>query len=141
MSLDLRNCKSCGRAFQYSGDPICNRCQGSVEEEYKRVKEYLYENPGASVGEVSEATEVSEKRILKFLREGRLEIKDDTNFVLDCERCGVSIKSGRYCDGCAHAMSSEFSAALAPKKKKPEENKPANTKKSQKMHVNVSRKK
>lgn len=138
MALDLRNCKSCGRAYQYDGVAQCTRCRKSSEEAYTKVKEYLYDNPGASVGEVSEATEVEEKQILKFLRDGRLEIKDGNNFFLDCERCGVAIKSGRFCDKCTHEMANEFRSALAPKKKE-EAKKTEDTKKSQRMHVNVKR--
>lgn len=140
MSLDLRNCKSCGRAYQYDGVTLCTRCRKNSDEAYAKVKEYLYDNPGASVGEVSEATEVNEKTILKFLREGRLEIKDENNMFLDCERCSVPIKSGRYCDKCTHEMTNEFRSAVTPKEKeKPKE--VVKTKQSQRMHVNVKRKK
>lgn len=140
MTLDLKNCKNCGRAYQYDGNAYCKRCRQDSEEEYKRVKEYLYDNPGASVAEVSEETEVSEKKILKFLREGRLEIKDENNFFLDCERCGVAIKSGRFCDKCTHEMANEFRSAVTPKQKE-EPEKPEKTKKSQRMYVDVRRKK
>lgn len=138
MSLDLTNCKKCGRAFMNDGNAYCKRCRGDSEDEYKIVKEYVYDNPGATILEVHEATGVAEKRILQYLREGRLEIVDDTNFVLDCQRCGVSIKSGKYCDKCSHEMAMELRSAITPKKKE-EPAKSADSKKSQRMHVDVSR--
>ena len=137
MALDLRNCKNCGRAYQFDGNTFCKRCRQDSEAAYTKVKEYLYEHPGASVAEVSEATEVEEKVILKFLRENRLEIKDENNLILDCERCGVAIRSGRFCEKCTHEMTREFSSVTAPKKE--EAPKPAEGKKPQRMHVNVKR--
>lgn len=140
MSLDLTNCKKCGRAFMSDGNVDCKRCRGGSEDEYRIVKEYVYDNPGATIIEVHEATDVPEKRILQYLREGRLEITDDSNFVLDCQRCGVGIKSGKYCDKCAHEMAMELRSAITPKKKE-EPEKPADRKKSHGMHVDVTRKK
>jgi len=47
---DIRNCKRCGRLFNYiGGRPICQDCKKQDEEEFKRVKEYLYEHPKASI--------------------------------------------------------------------------------------------
>lgn len=106
--MDLRNCTKCGRVFSYNGVPICSRCSNTDEEDFKRVKEYLYDNPGATVMEVSEETGVSEKQILRYLRESRIEIRDENNMFLDCERCGKPIKSGRFCDTCIGEMQKEF---------------------------------
>ncbi|KAB3526650.1 TIGR03826 family flagellar region protein [Alkaliphilus serpentinus] len=119
--MDLRNCIKCGRVFSYRGSEICSRCGENDEESFKRVKEYLYDHPGATISEVSEATEVSEKLILKFLRDNRIEIRDESNFFLDCERCGKAIKSGRFCDSCAVELKRGFESVL-PKahEKKPE---------------------
>ena len=94
--MDLRNCSKCGRVFSYNGVPICSRCSNNDEEDFKKVKEFLYENPGATVRDVSEETGVSDKQIFKYLREGRIEIRDDSNLFLDCERCGKPIRSGPF---------------------------------------------
>ncbi|WP_425448020.1 TIGR03826 family flagellar region protein [Dethiothermospora halolimnae] len=115
--MELKNCKKCGRIYAYDGYDSCSRCRQSDEEEFRRVKEYIYEHPGATIHEVSEETEVSKNKILKFLRAGRLEIKgDDANLILDCERCGKSIKTGRFCNQCTAEMQREFKSAVAPKK-------------------------
>ncbi|MDR5659768.1 MerR family transcriptional regulator [Serpentinicella sp. ANB-PHB4] len=136
--MDLRNCSKCGRVFSYKGSTVCSRCASTYEDDYKKVKDYLYDNPGASISEVSEETEVPEKQILKYLREARIEIREDSNYLLDCERCGTGIKSGRYCDKCAGEMRREFGAAIKPKtESKKEESKKTNTK----MHVADMRKK
>jgi len=100
--LAIQNCKSCGKVFDYNGigAKLCPVCKKIDEEDFKRVKEYLYEHPGASMTEVSSVLELPVSQIKRYLKEGRLEIIDNHHFVLQCERCGVSIKTGRYCEDC-----------------------------------------
>jgi len=107
---DVRNCRRCGKIFNYlGGPPICPVCKGLDEEDFKRIKEYLYDNPGASLSEVSNVLEISVEKIKGFLREGRLEIVgDDGNMILQCENCGKSIKSGRYCSECERELAKGF---------------------------------
>lgn len=107
---DVRNCRKCGRLFNYIGGmPICPVCKEKEEEVFKRVKEYLYQNPGATMSEVSQALDVSVEQIKNFLKEGRLEIVgDNPNMVLECEICGKSIKTGRYCNECSKTLSKEL---------------------------------
>jgi len=108
--LNVRNCKECGKIFQYDGiSKLCYECRKKDDENYKVVKEYLYENPKATIIQVSEATGVSEEKILRYLREGRLEITGDhPGFVLDCERCGKAIRTGRFCSECAGLIEREM---------------------------------
>lgn len=136
--MDLRNCSKCGRVFSYKGSQVCSRCASSDEDDFKKVKEYLYDNPGATVTEVSEETGVTEKQVLRYLRESRIEIREADNYLLDCERCGVPIKSGRFCDKCVSNLTKEFKSALD---KKPEEKKETSPKYGNKMHVADLRKK
>lgn len=110
---ELRNCVRCGKIFAYTYNPICNKCLEEDEEEFKLVKEYLYENPGAIIPEVSDATGVSVEKIMRFLRDERLEINsENSNLVLECESCGRPIKSGRFCEECknniTYRMKKEF---------------------------------
>lgn len=104
--MNVRNCKECGKIFQYDGiSKLCYQCRREDDENYKKVREYLYEHPRAALVTVSEETEVSEDSILRYLREGRLEIVGDSpGLVLDCERCGKSIRTGRYCNECANEI-------------------------------------
>lgn len=113
---DVRNCKKCGRIFQYDGiNKKCDRCRKGEEEDFARVKEYLYDHPKATISEVAQETEVEEDLILRYLRQGRLEIVGEGgSLVLDCERCGRSIKTGRFCDQCTHEMTAELKAAFKP---------------------------
>jgi len=59
--------------------------------------------------EVAEALDVPMEKILQFLREGKLELsRENTNMLLDCERCGRSIPTGRYCSECASFIERQF---------------------------------
>jgi len=107
---DVRNCRKCGKIYNHiGGAPICPQCRELEEEDFKRVKEYLYENPGASITQVSTELDVSIELIRRFLKEGRLEIaNDEGNLILECENCGKSIKSGRFCPECERNLASGF---------------------------------
>jgi len=107
---DVRNCKKCGKIYSHlGGPPLCPACRKEEEDDFKRVKEYLYENPGASITQVSTELNISIEKIKRFLREGRLEItNEDGNLLLECEKCGKSIKSGRYCEACEREMTARL---------------------------------
>lgn len=110
---DVRNCRKCGKIYNYiGGAPICAQCKELEEEDFKRVKEYLYENPGSSITQVSTELEISIELIRRFLKDGRLEITgEDGNMILECENCGKSIKSGRFCPECERNLASGFRSA------------------------------
>ncbi len=117
---EIRNCPRCGKIFTSFGRPICGRCLETEENEFKVVKEYIYDNPGATISEVSQETEVSVEKIMRFLREERLEIKsENSNLLLECERCGRGIKSGRFCDNCKAQINNDFRREFGMDKKEP----------------------
>lgn len=111
MNANLKNCPECGRLFAYVGVNLCPRCIEEEEEQYQIVRRYVRDNIGANIWEVSEETGVEEERILRFLRDGRLQSKG-LEMVLHCERCGKSIQSGRYCEQCILEMDSTLKGAL-----------------------------
>lgn len=110
---EVRNCRKCGKIFTYmAGMPICNACKQLDEDDFKKVKEYLYENTGASITEISLNLNVSVEKIKRFLRDGRLEISgSDSNMFLECEACGKAIKSGRFCAECERSLARDLTSA------------------------------
>lgn len=110
--MELRNCPQCGKLFTYISINLCPHCLREDEEDFRKVKEYLYENPGAGLIELAEATEVDESKIIRWIREGRLEDKKFTGLLIPCERCGTQISSGRYCASCAQELARGFSQGL-----------------------------
>ena len=105
---DVRNCKRCKKIFQYvTGQQICQDCKTADEVTFKKVKDYIYSNPGVTLSEVSNELDVSVERIKGYLRDGRLEIVGgESNLFLDCEGCGKAIKTGRFCDDCSAGIAS-----------------------------------
>jgi uncharacterized Zn ribbon protein len=100
-------CVRCKRMFTYSGFGhfYCPTCRKLDEEDFARVKNYIYDHGVASAIEVSEMTGVSLKTIEQYLREGRLEIPEESPIFIKCEKCKIDIRSGRLCTECARKLS------------------------------------
>ena len=57
--MEVRNCKNCGRLFNYmGGKPICQLCKESLEDKFKEVKDYINSHPKVSVHQAAEDNEV-----------------------------------------------------------------------------------
>lgn len=99
--MEVVVCRACKNLFHYIAGPrLCAACQKKEEEKFKAVKDYLVRYPGASLPQLSEATGVSRQLILKFLRQDRLKVSDESDIKLECERCGKKIASGKRCKEC-----------------------------------------
>jgi len=99
--MNVRNCKVCGRIFNYVlGLPICPRCREEQEQKFQEVREYVREHRGADIMEVSDVCNVEPSQIRQWIREDRLQFADDSPIRIPCEKCGTMIRSGRFCDKC-----------------------------------------
>lgn len=107
--MEVRNCIKCKKIFQYlSGPQLCPNCKDQDEKDFQAVKQYLRENPRATITEVAEAMEMTVDKITRYLRDGRLEIAPGSAIILECERCGSPITSGRFCNACSGKMEGDF---------------------------------
>ncbi len=107
--MDVRNCKSCGKLFNYiGGSPLCPECAKGLEAKFEEVKKYIYDHPGAGIQEVSEEMEVSVAQIRKWLKEERLSFSESSEIALECEKCGKRILTGRFCKMCKDSMSKDL---------------------------------
>ena len=107
--MNVRNCRNCGRIFNYVVGPIlCPACREKMEEKFQEVKEYIRENKGVGIMEVSEACDVDAAQIRQWLREERLEVTEDSAIFLNCESCGAPIRTGKYCDKCKNEVTRGF---------------------------------
>lgn len=125
--MDVRNCKNCGKLFNFvSGPPICNGCNKKLEDKFAEVKEYIYNNPGAVIQEIADTFEVSIPQIHKWIREERLSFAEDSMVGIECENCGANIKTGRFCKSCkdklANNLNSIYKEPEKPSKGKPDAN-------------------
>ncbi|NLW47348.1 MAG: MerR family transcriptional regulator [Firmicutes bacterium] len=112
--MDVRNCKRCGKIYNYTGGAVCNNCLRQEQEDFEKIREYLFKNPNSSTADVSEATGVELKVISRFLKEGRIEadyIQMSGDSALACEKCGKPVKTGRFCEDCIKQMQADFGKA------------------------------
>ncbi len=114
--MELRACKNCRRLYNhFSGQTICPTCTSQLDEIYREVKNYVYDNPNATIQEVAEKFEITIKTIHGWIREEKLEFATSSLVGLPCQCCGAMIKSGRYCESCKKSMIEGLSAAYESK--------------------------
>ncbi|MCR4694918.1 MAG: flagellar protein [Pseudobutyrivibrio sp.] len=131
--MDVRNCRSCGRLFNYlGGQNICPSCRAELDKKFDTVKEYIRSNPRSTINEISEANEVSTNQIRQWIREERLQFADDSPIGIECEACGALIKTGKYCEACKNKMANNLNSAIE-KPKMPEEPAPQKADNKNKM--------
>lgn len=120
--MNVRNCRSCGRIFNYvTGMPICQACREKLEEKFQEVKEYIRAHKGVGVTEVAEACDVDPEQLRQWLKDDRLEVTEDSAIFLECEICGASIRSGKYCEKCKLNMSRGFHNVMRSSQPEPEQ--------------------
>lgn len=115
--MEVRSCKMCKGLFNYlGGRPLCPKCIAALEDKFQDVKQYVIDNPNASISEVAEENEVPISQIKQWIREERLSFSKDSVVGIECESCGAMIKTGRFCDSCKNKLHSGLENAI----KKPE---------------------
>lgn len=100
---------------------MCPDCKKKEEELLRQVKDYLWENPGATEAKLEELFGTTHKQIVRWLRDERLEITPESKIKLTCKRCGSMILKGKYCKDCATKVGNELKSleeSLNPKEEK-----------------------
>ncbi len=107
--MDVTNCRSCRRLFNYiTGPRLCPECKQELEKKFSEVKEFIEEHKNATVNMVSEELDVSVNQINQWIREERLSFSEDSGVMISCEKCGANIRTGRYCDACKASLAREL---------------------------------
>lgn len=105
MSMNVANCPKCGRVYVKNiMHDICPACVKDIEKQCETCIKYLREHRGISLEELSDATEVSQSHIIKFMREGRISIMGNKNIFYPCEVCGENIRERNMCDSCRQKL-------------------------------------
>ena len=120
--MNVKNCRRCGKIFNYiGGQPICPTCREDIEKKFNTVKEYIRENPKASIPQICEECEVDTSQLQQWIREERLVFADDSPVGIPCEGCGTMIHTGKYCEKCKADLAKGLSQSIAkPDAPKPE---------------------
>lgn len=111
---EAKVCVRCKRMFTYLGYGhfYCPACKIADDEDFKKVRDYIFDHGTASAVEVSENTGVRLENIHQYLREGRLEIPENSPIFIKCEMCSTDIRSGRLCPDCASKLNSAMRKQL-----------------------------
>ena len=113
--MNVRNCRRCRKIFNYTMGPLyCMKCRRELEEEFQVVKKFVQDNPGCDIRIVSESCNVEPSKIREWVREERLYFSEGSNTGISCERCGVMIQTGRFCNRCKSEMTNTFKSAITP---------------------------
>lgn len=108
--MSLKNCKRCGKLFQFQQHSVCQSCLVKDQEDFSKIWNYMQEHPRVSVLELSRETGVRAEVINRFRREGRLAVQSTNGEPanLTCEACGIPLEQGRYCQQCLAKLSTAF---------------------------------
>ena len=101
-----RLCKECGGVMIYKGvgEYRCEDCDYLDYDDYGKVRLFIERHRGATAMEIESYTGVSQRIIRKLLRDGRIEVAENSKVFLHCECCGKNIRSGQYCAECETNM-------------------------------------
>lgn len=117
--MNVRNCRKCGKIFNYAlGPVICPKCREHTEEKFQEVKKYVQDNKGASIPEICEVCEVESGQVHQWVREERLIFAEDSAIGIPCEKCGTTIKSGRFCNICKANLTNTLNSTMDSMRKK-----------------------
>jgi flagellar operon protein (TIGR03826 family) len=120
MSLNVGNCPKCGKVYVKNLNGMCPNCLKGIELEYEKCLKYLRDHRSCTIQEMSEETEVSERQIVKFIRDGRLTIASNPNIAYACEICSASIREGTICEPCRARLAKDASNLSEDEKRRKE---------------------
>ncbi len=110
--MDVRNCRKCGKVFNYiTGAPICQACRELEEEKFQEVKKFVQDSKTAGINEIVEACGVSHNQVNMWIRQERLVFAEDSPIGINCENCGTMIKTGRFCERCKNELARGINSA------------------------------
>lgn len=98
-------CDCGGKFFHIGGGKYeCEKCGNLVLDDFGKVKQFLEENGTMPIMAISQCTGVSIEIIESLLKDGRVEISENSKYFLGCQKCGCAIRSGRFCIDCAKEL-------------------------------------
>jgi len=110
--MDLNRCAKCGTLFP-SKDDLCMNCKTKDLQDLGTVRRFLIENPEIrDLSEISAKTNVSEKDILRYISNDRLDDIESLGKYFKCTSCSTPIVRGKYCDECLQKLNSIKSQLL-----------------------------
>jgi hypothetical protein len=114
MSNELRvaHCSVCGSIFQMNMRGLCSNCSAEEDTYIKSIEKMLIRNRRLNVDELVQATDIPRKKILSFIRKGKIRIFEYPNLVDECDVCRGPIRKGTMCNKCATRIQNEIAHEL-----------------------------
>jgi len=101
MSVD--NCKRCGRLFQRALHPMCPVCLEFIQKQKMAMFDFVQENPGVSIEEISQRFDISTKEIESMLFSGAFGTANQL-IKTQCAKCKCEMTAlnrvGYFCYSC-----------------------------------------
>ncbi len=126
-------CPKCGKLFNRTNKPICIECIKAEGEMFEKVRLFIKETKITDLDEVIEETGATKKQLLRWVREGKIDLVLPDGDSLTCSKCGKVITKGRMCKKCAEKMTNRIGGVIATQDQAPK-------KKSNIIHVTERRK-
>lgn len=79
----------------------CPQCGEEYLSDFGRVRKYLEEMGPSTARQISVATGVSPDAVAMLLEGNQIELSEESPVFLECEICGVPLKSGKICFNCS----------------------------------------
>ncbi len=107
-------CQVCGGKLEYKGRGAyqCTSCGKVSLDTFGKVRTYIEEHGPSPATEISLATGVRIAVIEDYLKHGRLEIPENSEVFIKCEKCGCEIRYGRFCPECAKSLANDVKKAF-----------------------------
>ncbi|MBE5960202.1 MAG: hypothetical protein E7256_02250 [Lachnospiraceae bacterium] len=111
---DLVKCSKCGGPYISTslGMCVCQKCGFEEPNDFGKVRDYIERNGTVPAMEISRGTGVPIRKITQYLRAGKLEIPEESDVFIHCQKCGVELRYGRYCPKCASELKQELEQAF-----------------------------
>jgi hypothetical protein len=96
------HCTQCGGKMVYKSNGVyyCEDCGAQELDNYGKIHRYIEENGTSNGMEIADGTGVPIDYVIRYLRKGRIQITENSERFIPCERCGCDIKFGRFCPDC-----------------------------------------
>jgi hypothetical protein len=102
-------CKRCKKLFtSFSESDYCPACDREIEAQFRKVRDYIRDNPGENIEQVAHATQTPKKLIMSWVKEERLQFSNPELVGLKCRKCGKIISTGMFCRDCKKELTRAF---------------------------------
>lgn len=105
---EVQNCPNCGNIFRKTTWSVCQDCKNEIENELKKCIEYIRRNRQTTMDQLIQYTGVNEQNIMKYIREGKINISDVPHLSYPCDLCQGPIRKANLCYNCRMKINTDI---------------------------------